>query len=263
MLTDSNGVHPLQLEPGDMVVLDNISVSYRVPRAGMGTLKEYLIRALQGQLAFNDFWALRNISFRLKEGEFVGIIGINGSGKSTLLKVISRVLRPTSGHVLLRGRVAPLLELGAGFHPDLTGRENIFLNGALLGFSRDEMKEKFDSIVEFSGLASFIEAPLRTYSSGMIARLGFTIATDINTNILLADEIFSVGDAEFIKKSKKRIQKFRKNSVSTILVSHMLSQVQSLCDRVIWLDHGRIVADGNPVEIVNAYKHKQISYKDK
>lgn len=257
MLTDSNNSPYIShFDSDDRVALSNVSVRYRIPRERISTLKEYAIRFIQNRLTYNDFWALQNISIRLKRGEFLGVVGVNGSGKSTLLKVISRVLRPTEGRVWIKGRVAPLLELGAGFHLDLTGRENIFLNGALLGFSKAEMKEKFNAIVDFAGLWDFIDAPLRTYSSGMVARLGFTIATDVNPHILLVDEILSVGDTEFVKKSETRMQLFRKNSVSAILVSHLLPQIQALCDRAIWLDRGQIIAEGKPSDVIYAYTNR-------
>jgi ABC-type polysaccharide/polyol phosphate transport system ATPase subunit len=239
------------------VVLENVSVLYHLPRERIQTFKEYAIRMIQNRLEYVDFWALQNVSLSLRKGESLGVIGVNGSGKSTLLKVISRVLKPTKGRVWIRGRVAPLLELGAGFHFDLTGRENIFLNGALLGFSRQEMEEKLDAIIDFSELSEFIDAPLRTYSSGMVARLGFTIATDISPNILLVDEVLSVGDVDFVSKSERRMQEFRATGVSMILVSHSLSQIESLCDRVIWLDHGKVMAEGLPAEVIQAYINRK------
>jgi len=249
--------HDWAFEKDVRIILENVSVLYHLPRERIQTFKEYAIRMIQNRLEYIDFWALQDVSLYLKKGEALGIIGVNGSGKSTLLKVISRVLRPSKGRVRIQGRVAPLLELGAGFHFDLTGRENIFLNGALLGFSRVEMEEKLDAIVEFSGLWDFIDAPLRTYSSGMVARLGFTIATDTDPHILLMDEILSVGDAEFVNKSEQRIQKFREKGVSMILVSHSLLQVESLCERVIWLDHGRVIVEGKPSDVIQAYTNRK------
>ena len=192
-----------------VVALDNISVRYRVPHERYNTLKEHAIRLLERRVQYDDFWALRDVNLRVRQGEVVGIVGRNGAGKSTLLKVISRVLRPTTGRVYLRGRVAPLLEFGAGFHPELTGRENIFLNGAILGFSHSDMQAKFKDIVDFAELWDFIDAPLRTYSSGMVARLGFAIATDVDPDILILDEVLSVGDVAFQQKSAERIQSFR------------------------------------------------------
>lgn len=246
-----------EFDSDDRVVLEDVSVLYHLPRERIQTFKEYAIRMIQNRLEYIDFWALQNVSLRLKKGESLGIIGVNGSGKSTLLKVISRVLKPTKGRVWIRGRVAPLLELGAGFHFDLTGRENIFLNGALLGFSREEMEEKMEAIIDFSGLSEFINAPLRTYSSGMVARLGFTIATDIAPHILLVDEVLSVGDVDFVSKSEQRMQKFREKGVSMILVSHALPQVETLCDRVIWLNHGKVMVEGLPSEVIRAYTNRK------
>jgi len=234
--------------------LEDISVRYRVPHERYATLKEHAIRWLQRRVQYDDFWALRDVSLTLRRGEVVGIIGRNGAGKSTLLKVIGRVLRPTRGRVLIRGRVAPLLEFGAGFHPELTGRENIFLNGAILGFSRAQMQAKFDRIVDFAELRDFIDAPLRTYSSGMVARLGFAVATDVEPDILIVDEVLSVGDAAFQLKSAERIQSFRATDATILLVSHNLALVETMCDRAIWIDRGRVVAEGTANSVVHQYR---------
>jgi lipopolysaccharide transport system ATP-binding protein len=235
------------------VRLEDVSVRYRVPREHIATLKERAIRQLQRRVQFDEFWALRNVNVEVRRGEVLGIIGRNGAGKSTLLKVIARVLRPTTGSVWLRGRVAPLLEFGAGFHPELTGRENVFLNGALLGFSRAEMEAKFKHIVDFAELWDFIDAPLRTYSSGMVARLGFAVATDVNPDILIVDEILGVGDAEFQQKSADRIHGFLRSGATILLVSHSLDAIRNLCNRAIWLDNGRIVAGGTADQVIDAY----------
>lgn len=234
--------------------LENISVRYRVPHERYATLKEHTIRLLQRRVQYDDFLALREVSMTMRRGEVVGIIGRNGAGKSTLLKVIGRVLRPTRGRVLIRGRVAPLLEFGAGFHPELTGRENIFLNGAILGFSRAQMQAKFDRIVDFAELRDFIDAPLRTYSSGMVARLGFAVATDIEPDVLIIDEVLSVGDAAFQLKSAERIQSFRATDATILLVSHNLASVEAMCDRAIWLERGQIVAEGAASSVVRQYR---------
>lgn len=236
------------------VQLESVTVRYRVPHERYATLKEHTIRLLQRRVQYDDFLALRDVSLTVRRGEVVGIIGRNGAGKSTLLKVIGRVLRPTRGRVVVRGRIAPLLELGAAFHPELTGRENIFLNGALLGFSRAEMQAKFDRIVDFAELRDFIDAPLRTYSSGMAARLGFAIATDVEPDILIIDEILSVGDAAFQQKSAERIQSFRASDTTILLVSHNLALVESMCDRALWLDRGRVVAEGTAGFVVQQYR---------
>lgn len=242
------------LDDDVVVQLESIFVRYRVPHERYATLKEHTIRWLQRRVQYDDFLALRDVSLTVRRGEVVGIIGRNGAGKSTLLKVIGRVLRPTRGRVRVRGRVAPLLEFGAGFHPELTGRENIFLNGAILGFSRAEMQAKFDRIVDFAELREFIDAPLRTYSSGMIARLGFAVATDVEPDVLIVDEVLSVGDAAFQQKSAERMQSFRAKGTTILLVSHNLALVEAMCDRAIWLERGRIVAEGSASSVVRQYR---------
>jgi len=218
------------------------------------SLKEYTIRRLKRNLAFQDFWALDKVTFQVARGEFFGIIGPNGAGKSTLLKAIARVLHPTSGRVRVWGRVCPLLELGAGFDPELTGRENIFLNGTILGFTRRHLESRQDRIIEFAGLADFIDAPLRTYSSGMVARLGFAIVTDENPDILIIDEILSVGDAEFQEKSAKRMTEFLHSGTTILLVSHSLADIRRFCQRVIWLQHGSLMAEGTPDSVIKQYQ---------
>lgn len=233
--------------------LENVSVRYRVPRERIGTFKEYIIRWLQRRVQHNTFWALKDLDLTIRRGEVFGFIGQNGAGKSTLLKLIARVLRPTRGRVWVQGRVAPLLEVGAGFHPELTGRENIFLNGAMLGFTRAEMNARFENIVEFAELSDFIDAPLRTYSSGMWARLGFAVATDVDPDILIVDEILSVGDEGFQRKSAERIDSFRQKGATILLVSHNLGQIESMCERAAWLDHGQLVAVGPARSVVNQY----------
>lgn len=239
--------------PEDRIILGDVSVNYRLPRERVSSFKEFAIRKLQRRLEYIEFRALQNINIKVKHGETLGIIGFNGAGKSTLLKVISRVLHPTSGRVVIKGRVAPLLELGAAFHPELTGRENIFLNGVLLGRKNQEMEDRFEDIVEFAGLRDFIDVPVRTYSSGMLARLAFSVATEVDPDILLIDEILSVGDSSFAKKSQARIRQFQDNGVAVVLVSHTLSSLQELCNRVIWLDRGKIVEDGDPERIIQSY----------
>ena len=245
-------------EAGTVVRLEGISVRYRLPHERYATLKEHTIRWLQRRIRYDDFWALRDVDVEVAQGQVVGIIGRNGAGKSTLLKVISRVLRPTQGRVWVCGRVAPLLEFGAGFHPELSGRENVFLNGAILGFSHAEMQRKFQRIVEFAELGDFIDAPLRTYSSGMIVRLGFAVATDVEPSILIVDEVLSVGDAAFQKKSIERIQGFRAAGTTILLVSHNMGLVESMCDRAIWLDHGRVLADGPADSVVHQYLNRDV-----
>jgi len=238
-----------------VIVLDNISVRYQTPDTKFGSFKEYAIRILKGQVKIITVNALSNVSMQINEGEVVGIVGRNGAGKSTLLKVISRVLMPTEGRVRLRGWVSPLLELGAGFHPELTGRENIFLNGTLLGHKRRQVEKRLDEITEFAELGAFIDSPLRTYSSGMVARLGFSIATTWKPDILILDEILAVGDENFRNKCQARIESFRKEGTTTLLVSHVAENIETLCSRAIWLDHGEVKASGSVKEILNLYQH--------
>ena len=244
-----------QLQSRDEVIrLEKVSVQYRVPQERIGSFKEYAIRFLQRRIQYNSFWALHDIDLSVYRGEVFGLIGRNGAGKSTLLKVVSRVLRPTKGRTVLYGKIAPLLELGAGFHPELSGRENVFLNGALLGYSRKEMEACFDQIVDFSELRSFIDAPIRTYSSGMYARLGFAVATAHIPDILLVDEILSVGDEAFQQKCFNRITEFKESGATIIMVSHSLQQIEKMCQRVAWIDHGNIEIIGSPSQVIAAYR---------
>jgi ABC-type polysaccharide/polyol phosphate transport system ATPase subunit len=236
------------------VILKGVSVRYRVPTEPIATLKEHAIRLIQGRrVGYREFWALKDIDIRVPQGQALGIIGRNGAGKSTLLKVISRILRPTQGRVWVRGSVAPLIELGAGFHPELTGRENIYLNGAMLGFSRTEMQEKFQRIVDFAELWDFIDAPLRTFSSGMQMRLGFAIASDVVPDLLIIDEILAVGDEGFQDKCMDRMLQFREGDTTILYVSHGLESVRELCDCCAWIDGGRIQAYGETGEVIDAY----------
>jgi len=236
-----------------LIEIENVSVRYRVPHEKIFSLKEYAIRRLKRSISYIDFWALCEINLKVYQGELIGIIGPNGAGKSTLLKVISRVLRPTKGHIKVRGMVAPLLELGAGFDFELTGRENIFLNGTILGFKMKDIANRFDRIVDFAELKDFIDSPLRTYSTGMVARLGFAVATDVKPDILIIDEIFAVGDKEFQKKSIERIEGFKGKGTTILFVSHNLPQVQSMCKRIIWLEHGVSRAVGPAKEVIEHY----------
>lgn len=237
-----------------IIRLEHVSVRYRLPEERIGTLKEYAIRMLQKRVRYNSFLALQDVTVSVKKGEIFGFVGRNGAGKSTLLKVISRVLVPTEGRVWIQGRVSPLLELGAGFHPELTGRENVFLNGTLLGHSRREIEDHLEEITEFAELGAFIDAPLRTYSSGMVARLGFAVATTWKPEILILDEVLSVGDEAFQLKCQKRMEGFRTDQVTSLLVTHNMQTVETLCTRVAWLDHGIIKAVGEPDEIIKAYR---------
>ena len=236
-----------------VVRLDAVSVRYTRPTERFGTFKEYAIRRVKRGVRYNQFWALRDVSVELGRGESLGVIGPNGAGKSTLLKVIAHVLRPTEGRVRVRGNVAPLLEFGAGFHPELTGRENIFLNGALLGFTRREMESKYERIVAFSELAEVIDAPLRTYSSGMIARLGFAVASDVTPDVLLLDDVLAVGDESFRRKSAARMNEFKAQGATIVLVTHSMPNVTEMCQRALWLDRGTVRALGPAPEVTEAY----------
>ena len=238
-----------------VIILDNVNVRYRTANEKIGTFKEYIIRLLRRQMQFKEFSALNNINIQVHEGESLGLIGRNGAGKSTLLKVISRVLIPSQGRVRLRGRVSPLIELGGGFHPDLTGMENIFLNATLLGHSRKDIESHIDEIIDFAELGAFIYSPIRTYSSGMVARLGFSIATTWKPDILIIDEILSVGDESFREKSSTRMTQFRSQGSTVILVSHNLFSIETLCSRAIWLEHGTIMADGEAKDVINTYQN--------
>lgn len=240
-----------------VIVLDEVSVRYRAPEEVIRTFKEYAIQVVKRNVRFREFRALNNVDLQVKEGEILGVIGRNGAGKSTLLKVISRVLIPTEGRVRIRGKVSPLLELGAGFHPELTGRENIFLNGTLLGHSRREIESRLPEIIEFAELGAFIDSPMRTYSSGMWARLGFAVATSWQPEILILDEVLAVGDESFRNKCQVRMQSYRDQGTTTLLVTHDSVLAETLCSRVVWLDHGQVQAIGPSKEIVELYRQSQ------
>lgn len=244
-------------QAGDVIRIENVSVRYRLPGERIRTFKEYVIRLLQGKIQFKEFLALKAVNLRISKGEIFGIVGNNGAGKSTLLKVLSRVLVPTQGHVWIKGRVTPMLELGAGFHPELTGRENVFLNGTILGHSHREIKEHMDEIIEFSELGNFIDAPLRTYSSGMYARLGFATSTTWQPDILILDEVLAVGDESFKQKCEMRMKDFRNGFTASIVVSHSMDTILSLCERAAWLDHGSLRAVGPASEVVAQYRQVQ------
>ena len=240
-----------------VIILNNISVRYRAPEEVIGTFKEYAIQVLKRNVRYREFMALDQVDLEVHDGEILGIIGRNGAGKSTLLKVISRVLIPTEGRVRIRGRVSPLLELGAGFHPELTGRENIFLNGTLLGHTRREIETRVPEIIEFAELGAFIDSPLRTYSSGMAARLGFAVATTWKPEILILDEVLSVGDEAFRHKCELRMRQFRDQGTTTLLVTHDSHTVETLCSRALWLEHGQVKALGSSDKVVHQYRQSQ------
>jgi len=237
-----------------VVLLDGVGVRYRLPRERIPSFKDYAIRWLKRSLAYDELWALRGVSFDIRRGESFAIVGHNGAGKSTLLKLIARVLRPTEGRVRVAGRVAPLLELGAGFDYELTGRENVFLNGTILGFSEADIESRFERIVAFAGLKEFIDMPLRTYSTGMVARLGFAVATDVKPDLLIVDEVLAVGDGEFQARSRERMETFRGEGQTIIMVSHNLTAVANMCQRAAWLDHGRLRVVGPVEEVVARYR---------
>jgi homopolymeric O-antigen transport system ATP-binding protein len=236
--------------------LEGVSVRFRVPQERIASLKEYAVRLGRRRVEVRDFWAVRDVSLSVNRGEVFGIVGRNGAGKSTLLKVVARVLRPTRGRVWVQGRVAPLLDLGGAFHPELTGRENVFLNGTLLGLSRREIARNFDRIVSFADVGTFIDAPLRTYSAGMVGRLGFAIATDVRPDVLIVDEILAVGDAEFQAKSAARIQAFQDEGTTVLMASHGLHAVTQMCTRAAWIDQGRIRVIGAAADVVRAYEDR-------
>ena len=233
---------------------NDISMRYLMTYDRIQSIKEYIVQMLRGKIKYEEFWALKNVSFEVERGEVVGIIGHNGAGKSTLLKVISGILKPTCGSLEVHGNVVPMLELGSGFDHDLTGRENIFLNGSILGYSEKYLKEKYEQIVEFSELGKFIDVPIRNYSSGMLMRLAFSIATVVQPEILIVDEILAVGDAAFQEKSKTRMLELMGGGTTVLFVSHSLEQIREMCDRVIWLEHGQIKAIGATKEICDAYE---------
>lgn len=234
--------------------LESVHLVYRVARGRIRSIKEFAIRKVKRQLEYRTLEAVNNVSLRIEHGDVVGLVGRNGAGKSSLLKLIARVHRPTSGRVVVDGRVAPLLELGLGMTSELTGRENLVLQGTLLGFSRAEMRRKLPSIVEFAELADFIDAPIRTYSTGMAARLSFAIATDSDPDILLVDEALAVGDERFQAKCKERMARFRTSGKTVVLVSHSLQQLRDSCRRIIWIDSGKVVRDGPTTEVIDEYQ---------
>ncbi len=206
----------------------------------------------------SEFWALKNVSFHIDKGDVVGLIGSNGAGKSTLLKVVSGVMKPTEGKVQVDGVISPMIELGAGFDGDLTARENIFLNGAILGYSKEFLLEKFDEIVEFSELKDFLDVPVKNFSSGMVAKLAFSISTVVNPEILIVDEILSVGDIKFQEKSKNKMMSMITGGTTVLYVSHSLDSIRELCNKVIWLDHGKVVMSGESNTVCDAYYEKQL-----
>jgi len=245
-----------------VIRLQGVALRYRVPRERIFSLKEYAIRRIQKRVVYDDFTALNEVDLVVASGERVGVIGRNGAGKSTLFRVISRVLPPSAGRVFVAGRIAPILELGLGFHGELTGRENVMLQGALLGFARSETRRRLDRIVEWAELQDFIDAPVRTFSTGMAARLAFAVATDVDPDILLVDEALAVGDEKFQRKCKERMEALRDRGKTFMLVSHSAEQIRTNCDRAIWLHHGKVVRDGNAGEVSAAYHQWSLGESD-
>ena len=236
-----------------MIEVKDVSMRFRMANDRINSIKEYAIASLRGKLQYNEFEALKHVSFDVKKGEVVGLIGHNGAGKSTILKVISGILKPTEGSVTVRGNVAPMLELGSGFDFDMTGRENIFLNGAILGYSEEFLRSKYDEIVAFSEIGQFIDVPLRNYSSGMIARLAFSVATVVVPEVLIVDEVLSVGDAAFQEKSYRRMMELMSGGTTVLFVSHSLPQIRQMCNRVVWLDHGEVKMFGETKQVCDGY----------
>ena len=236
--------------------IENVSMKFNLSSEKVDNIKEYVIKMIKKELMFQEFWALRDISFEVQKGDRVGIMGLNGAGKSTLLKVISGVLKATQGTVTTNGKIAPLLELGAGFDRQYTGAENIYLYGAMLGYSKEFLEARYDEIVEFSELGSFIDVPVKNYSSGMRARLGFSVATIVEPDILILDEVLSVGDAKFRKKCENRIQSMFDKGVTVFFVSHSTSQVLRMCNKGILLEQGRLIAQGDVEDVVSVYEAK-------
>lgn len=240
----------------NVIDVNNVTVRFRMARERVDSLKEYMIRIVKRNYQVDEFTALDHISFTVEKGDVVGIVGLNGSGKSTLLKVISGILKPTAGSCATYGSISPLIELGSGFDMDLTARENIYLNGSVLGFSRKQMNARFDEIVDFSELREFIDVALKNYSSGMIARLGFSIATIVKPDILILDEILSVGDFLFQEKCEARIRELMSGGTTVLIVSHSIEQIERLCSRVIWLEKGRIRAMGDTLSVSELYMNR-------
>lgn len=239
-----------------VIELDGVSLRYRLAKQRIPSFKEYTIHLLKGTLSYEEFWALRDVDVVVRRGERLGIVGRNGAGKSSLLKVVSRVLRPTRGTATVRGRLAPILELGSGFDFELTGWENIYLNALLLGHSRREVDEAIAGIVSFAELEEFIHSPIRNYSSGMLGRLGFAIATAWVPDILVLDEVLAVGDAVFQQKCEERMRRFHEAGTTILLVSHARDAILDNCERVVWLDHGRVRSDGAAAEVLELYKQQ-------
>lgn len=238
----------------NMIEVENVTMRFRMVNDKVISLKEYVVALLEHRLQYKEFTALEDVSFQVRKGEVMGIIGKNGAGKSTLLKIIAGVLKPTSGKVTLKGNVVPMLELGSGFDQELSGSENIFLNGSILGYDKSFLESKYDEIVEFSELKDFIHMPIRNYSSGMLMRLAFSIATVVEPEILIVDEILAVGDEGFQTKSKARMMELMSGGTTVLFVSHSIKQIEEMCDRVIWLDEHKVRQIGSTEEVCRRYE---------
>lgn len=237
------------------IIVDDVSMKFNLSKEKVDSLKDYIIKSIKKEIKYNEFWALQNVSFTVEKGDRVGILGLNGAGKSTLLKVIAGVFKPTEGTVTKHGKMVPLLELGAGFDPQYTGKENIYLYGAMLGYSKEFIDEKYDEIVKFSELKDFIDVPIKNYSSGMKSRLGFSIATVVSPKILILDEVLSVGDAKFRKKSEKKVLSMFDSGVTVLFVSHSLAQVKRICNKAMILEKGKLIAYGD-IDTISAQYEK-------
>ena len=237
-----------------MIEVRDVTMRFRMANDRINSLKEFLVQKIRGKLEYREFTALKHVTFDVNRGEVVGLIGHNGAGKSTMLKIISGILKPTEGSVTVRGSVVPMLELGSGFDFDMTGRENVFLNGAIMGYSEEFLEKQFEEIAAFSELEQFIDVPLRNYSSGMVARLAFAIAALVEPEILIVDEVLAVGDAEFQEKSKRRMLELMGGGTTVLFVSHNLDQIRELCDRVVWIEQGSLIAFGEAGEICDRYE---------
>ena len=241
------------MEP--IIDVQHVFMKFNLMEEKVDTLKEYIVKLIKGKLFYNEFVALNDVSFQIEKGDILGIVGFNGAGKSTMLKILAGVLKPTNGKVVVNGSVAPLIEVGAGFDPELTAKENIFLNGAILGHSRKFLQQHFDEIIDFAELRTFVNVPVKNFSSGMYARLGFAIATVVKPDILIVDEVLSVGDYRFQEKCEKRIQEMINGGTTIIIVSHDINMIERLCNKVLWLDHGIKRDFGETVTICEEYKN--------